>query len=61
MATAAIKPRAEVACKLCRGRAVKTKGQWLKEKKLLSLRQQNRYDYGKLFGFDKGSLLGSLV
>ena len=30
MATAAIKPRAEAACRLCRGEAVKTKGQWLK-------------------------------
>ena len=30
MATAAIKLRAEVACKLCRSVAVKTKGQWLK-------------------------------
>ena len=29
MATAAIKLRAEVACKLCRSVAVKTKGQWL--------------------------------
>ena len=29
MATAAIKWRAEVACKLCRNAAVKTKGQWL--------------------------------
>ena len=27
MATAAIKPRAEAACRLCRGEAVKTKGQ----------------------------------
>ena len=30
MATAAIKPRAEAACRLCQGEAVKTKGQWLK-------------------------------
>ena len=30
MATAAIKWSAEVACKLCRNAAVKTKGQWLK-------------------------------
>ncbi len=30
MATAAIKRRVEVACKLCRSAAVKTKGQWLK-------------------------------
>ena len=30
MATAAIKWKAEVACKLCRNAAVKTKGQWLK-------------------------------
>ena len=29
MANAAIKPRAETACRLCRGEAVKTKGQWL--------------------------------
>lgn len=29
MATAAIKPSAEAACRLCRGGAVKTKGQWL--------------------------------
>ena len=29
MATAAIKWSAEVACKLCRNAAVKTKGQWL--------------------------------
>ena len=28
MATAAIKPRAKTACRLCRGEAVKTKGQW---------------------------------
>ena len=34
MATAAIKLRAEVACKLCRSVAVKTKGQWLKAEKL---------------------------
>ena len=27
MATAAIKPRAEAACRLCRGGAVKTEGQ----------------------------------
>ena len=27
MATAAIKPRAEAACRLCRGEAVKAKGQ----------------------------------
>ena len=33
MATAAIKWRAEVACKLCRNAAVKTKGQWLKATK----------------------------
>ena len=32
MATAAIKLRAEVACKLCRSVAVKTKGQWLTAK-----------------------------
>ena len=32
MATAAIKRRVEVACKLCRSAAVKTKGQWLKAK-----------------------------
>ncbi len=30
MATAAIKPRAEAACRHCQGGAVKTKGQWLK-------------------------------
>ena len=29
MATAAIKPSAEFAYKLCRGGAVKTEGQWL--------------------------------
>ena len=29
MATAAIKPSAEAACRLCRGRAVKTEGQRL--------------------------------
>ena len=29
MATAAIKPSAEAACRLCRGRAVKTESQWL--------------------------------
>ena len=28
MATAAIKPSAETACRLCRGGAVKTEGQW---------------------------------
>ncbi len=33
MATAAIKPRAEAACRLCRGEAVKTKGQRLIAKK----------------------------
>jgi len=33
MATAAIKWRAEVACKLCRNAAVKTKGQWLRAEK----------------------------
>ena len=33
MATAAIKPRAKGACRLCRGGAVKTEGQWLKAKK----------------------------
>ena len=32
MATAAIKPSAEAACRLCRGGAVKTEGQWLKAK-----------------------------
>ena len=32
MATAAIKPRADAACRLCRGGAVKTKCQWLKAK-----------------------------
>ena len=32
MATAAIKPRAETACRLCQGEAVKTKGQWLTAK-----------------------------
>ena len=32
MATAAIKLSAETACRLCRSRAVKTKGQWLKAK-----------------------------
>ena len=36
MATAAIKPSAEVACKLCRGGAVKTEGQQLKALKLFS-------------------------
>ena len=37
MATAAIKPRAETACRLCRGEAVKTKCQWLmaKSKKVI--------------------------
>ena len=34
MATAAIKPSAEVACKLCRGGAVKTEGQRLKASQL---------------------------
>jgi len=34
MATAAIKPRAEAACRLCRGGAVKTKCQWLKAKNM---------------------------
>ena len=29
MANAAIKPSAETVCWLCRGGAVKTKGQWL--------------------------------
>ncbi len=29
MVTAAIKPSAKAACRLCRGGAVKTKGQWL--------------------------------
>ena len=29
MVTAAIKPSAEAACRLCRGEAVKTNGQWL--------------------------------
>ena len=33
MATAAIKPSAEAACRLRRGGAVKTEGQWLKAKK----------------------------
>ncbi len=28
MATAAIKPSAEAACRLCGGGAVKTEGQW---------------------------------
>ena len=37
MATAAIKLRAEVACKLCRSVAVKTKGQWLIAKSQLNL------------------------
>ena len=37
MATAAIKLRAEVACKLCRSVAVKTKGQWLKAKKFYGI------------------------
>ena len=32
MATAAIKPSAEAACRLCRGRAVKTEGQRLMAK-----------------------------
>ena len=36
MATAAIKPSAEVACKLCRGGAVKTEGQQLKALKFIS-------------------------
>ncbi len=35
MATAAIKPSAEAACRLCRGRAVKTESQWLKAEKVL--------------------------
>ena len=35
MATAAIKPSAEVACKLCRGGAVKTEGQQLKALKFI--------------------------
>ena len=49
MATAAIKPSAEFAYKLCRGGAAKTEGQWLIAKKncqltffLLSLWQQTR-------------------
>ena len=29
MATAAIKPKTEAACRLCFGGAVKTEGQWL--------------------------------
>ena len=33
MATAAIKPSAEAACRLRRGGAVKTEGQWLIAKK----------------------------
>ncbi len=33
MATAAIQPRAETACRLCQGGAVKTEGQWLTAKK----------------------------
>ena len=33
MANAAIKPSAEAACRLRRGGAVKTEGQWLKAKK----------------------------
>ena len=37
MATAAIKPRAEAACRLCQGEAVKTKGQWLIARKNLGL------------------------
>ena len=37
MATAAIKPGAEAACRVCRGGAVKTKGQWLKAKRELWL------------------------
>ena len=37
MATAAIKPSAEFAYKLCRGGAVKTEGQWLKAKKRYEL------------------------
>ena len=28
---------------------------------LLSLQQQNRYDYGKFLGFGKGSLLGTCL
>ena len=32
MATAAIKPKTEAACRLCFGGAVKTEGQWLKAK-----------------------------
>ena len=34
MATAAIKPSVKIACILCRGGAVTTKGQWLKAKKI---------------------------
>ena len=34
MATAAIKPNAETACRLCGGGAVKTKGKWLKAKRV---------------------------
>ena len=37
MATAAIKPSAEAACRLCRGGAVKTKGQWLIAKRFARL------------------------
>ena len=42
MATAAIKQRAEVACKLCRSVAVKTKGQWLMAKKYVEDKEFTR-------------------
>ena len=40
MATAAIKPSAETACRLCRGGAVKTESQWLMA--------NSKKEYGKL-------------
>ena len=45
MATAAIKPSAEAACRLCRGRAVKTESQWLIANGKLNI-------YGRKFNFD---------
>ena len=45
MATAAIKPSAEAACRLCRGRAVKTESQWLMAKSKRDYKTQYKTMY----------------
>ena len=47
MATAAIKLSAETTCRLCRSGAVKTKGQWLKAKKMrVEIDEQSGFCFG---------------